>query len=70
VSDETKELAIGEEGVIDGVKVRCSESCPPPGILICDLCRINSMPFDSCKRTKCADWERSDKKQVIFEEVK
>ena len=63
VGDEIKELAIGEEGVIDGVKVRCVEHSG------CGGCAIES-GTPTCARQICSCIYRDDHKSVIFQEVK
>ena len=68
MSDETKELAIGEEGVIDGVKVRCVEGIR--GTMVCKKCCFKYRPLSSCNARKCTPFERADSKWVYFEEVK
>ena len=67
MSDETKELAIGEEGVIDGVKVRCVEFL---AIGDCRNCHFRHDSIESCNARKCTPFERADSKWVYFEEVK
>ena len=68
MSDETKELAIGEEGVIDGVKVRCVEGIR--GTMVCKKCCFKYRPLSFCEAVKCSPNERTDRVFAVFQEVK
>lgn len=63
---EPKELAIGEIGEIDGVKVRCIariDEQNPCGRCFADGTRSR------CSSTPCLPTERDDGLDVVFEEV-
>ena len=60
---EIKELAIGEEGIIDGVKVRCVEH--EDGTLDCPKCVFKDA--DLCgRKNKCQSIIRFDGVEVYF----
>lgn len=61
---ERKELAIGEEGVIDGVRVRCVEMDMSE---CCSACYFKSKP---CDHINCTPKRRADEKWVSLQEVK
>lgn len=69
MTNEIKELAIGEEGVIDGVKVRCVEGVGDSRD--CDVCIINDICCsDSSGYHPCTNTSRDDNKNVYYQEVK
>lgn len=63
------ELAIGEIGVIAGVKVQCVKADPLPES--CQRCAFWTNYNDSlnCNVAPCFRWERSDHTDVYFKKV-
>lgn len=59
-----KELAIGEVGEIDGVRVKCVVGDG------CNTCRFNLEDDTPCKSIACVSWERTDNKNVYYVEIK
>ena len=72
MEEEVKEIAIGEEGVIDGVKVRCVDTGDEIVGYVCTQCVLNgkTCSISNPSRQKCDPSERSDGKYVVFQEVK
>lgn len=64
---EPKELAIGEIAEIDGVRVRCVEHVSG-GEFDCKLCAFQR-PRICPKSSQCIGADRSDGREVHFEEV-
>lgn len=64
-----KELAVGKEKVIKGVKVKCIERISGD-IPDCNRCAFNGKQDCSSKSYACMACERSDHKEVYFQEVK
>ena len=67
MSDEVKELAIGEIGEIDGVKVECVEADMH---VCCELCVFSDKTLQECGDYKCTPSIRTDGKWAYFREVK
>ena len=67
MSDETKELAIGEEGVIDGVRVKGVEM---DRSVCCENCVLKDAPISGCDGFRCTPSMRTDGRWVCFQEVK
>lgn len=61
-----KELAIGEVGEIDGVKVRCVTTLTPE---ICTGCCFLEKQYARCSKIACQSFKRKNGDDVIFEAV-
>ena len=71
MSDEVKELAIGEVGEIDGVRVKCVEGDQSPDVFVCYSCLFakDDCEVGRCSKVACHPSERIDGLYVIFKEV-
>ena len=63
-----KELAIGETGVINGVKVKCLEGKSQCG-RNCASCQFYEKSLLWCWDANCSPAARADKKFVVYQAV-